>query len=59
MAKDTIDDGVDDGSGEFFGFTRQDNKSFDSEDFTGGQEEFDALAAAREEKPILKFVSVN
>ena len=54
MYKDSIEDGVNYGSDEFSGFTREDN-SFDSADFTGGQEEFDKLLAEREKKPLIEF----
>ncbi len=54
MYKDSIEDGVNYGSDEFSGFTREDN-SFESADFTGGQEEFDKLLAEREKKPVIEF----
>ena len=59
MMKDYITDGVDAGSNEFSGFTRETN-SFDSDsDFTGGQEEFDKLLSEREEKPVIEFTVVE
>ena len=54
MYKDSIEDGVNSGSNEFSGFTRETN-TFDSKDFTGGQEEFDKLLAEREKKPLIEF----
>ncbi len=54
MYKDSIDDGVNSGSGEFTGFTREENV-YENNDFTGGQEEFDRLIKERDSKPIIEF----
>ena len=54
MYKDSVEDGINYGTNEFSGFLREDN-SFDSTDFTGGQEEFDTLLSEREKKPIIEF----
>ncbi len=54
MMKDFIQDGVNYGSSEITGFTREKN-TFDSEDFKGGQEELDRLMADREKKPVIEF----
>nr|WP_297704327.1 hypothetical protein [uncultured Butyrivibrio sp.] len=60
MMKDYITDGVDSGTNELSGFTRQDN-TFDGEttDFTGSQEEFEKLLAERENKPAIEFTVVE
>ncbi|MCR4741240.1 MAG: hypothetical protein K5886_13400 [Lachnospiraceae bacterium] len=58
MMKDYIHDGVNDGTNEISGFTRETN-SFETEDFTGGQEEFDRLIEEREKKPVIKFTVVG
>lgn len=60
MMKDYISDGIDTGSNEFSGFTREKN-TFDAEtkDYTGGQEEFDKLLAEREKKPIIEFTAIQ
>ncbi len=58
MYKDSIEDGVNYGTEEFSGFMREDN-SFDSVDFTGGQEEFDALLSEREKKPVIEFTALD
>ena len=55
MMKDCIDDGTNDGSGEFTGFMRDDNNFDNDREFTGGQEEFDELISRREEIPAIKF----
>ncbi len=57
MVKDCVSDG--DGAGEYSGFLREEN-SFDNDtEFTGGQEEFEAMLAEREEKPVLEFTVVE
>lgn len=54
-----IDDGVNDGSGEFVGFTRPE-RSFDpTEDYTGGQEGFDKLIADRDSQPVIEFTMIE
>ncbi len=60
MMKDYITDGVDTGSNELSGFTRQDN-TFDGEstDFTGGQEEFEKLLSERENKKAIEFTVIE
>ena len=58
MYKDSIDDGVNSGTNEFSGFTR-DKNTFDTNDYTGGQEEFDKLMAERENKPIIEFTVIE
>ena len=59
MMKDSVSDGVNAGTNEFSGFTRQTNSFDDSTDFTGGQEEFDKLIADRDSKPIIEFTVVE
>ena len=58
MAKDVVSDGID-GDGSFSGFLREDNTFDNDKDFTGGQEEFDALIKDRESKPIIEFTIVG
>ena len=60
MMKDSISDGVDTGTNEFSGFTREEN-TFDAPttDYTGGQEEFDKLLAERENKKAIEFTVVE
>ena len=60
MLKDYIDDGVNTGSNEISGFTREKN-SFEDEtpDYTGTAEDFEKLLADREEKPIIEFTAVE
>ena len=58
MAKDVVYDGID-GDGSFGGFLREDNTFGNDKDFTGGQEEFDALIKDRESKPIIEFTIVG
>ncbi|WP_155840072.1 hypothetical protein [Butyrivibrio sp. MC2021] len=59
MMKDYISDGVTEGSGQFVGFTRETCKYEDTKDFTGGQEQFDALIEAREQKPLIEFTIIK
>ena len=59
MQKDYISDGVDFGTNEFSGFTREKNTFEDVTDYTGGQEEFDKLIEERENKPIVEFTIVE
>ena len=59
MVKDYINDGVNDGSGNFTGFLRDDNNYDNDKDFTGGRKEFDELIAARDQKPIIEFTVVG
>ncbi len=59
MMKDYISDGVDTGSNEFTGFTREKNSLDETTDFTGGQEEFDKLISERENKPVIEFTMVE
>ncbi len=60
MMKDFITDGVDSGTNEFSGFTRQGN-TFDAEtiDYTGGQDEFNKLLSEREGKKAIEFTVVE
>ena len=58
MAKDVVSDGIN-GDGSFSGFLREDNNFDNDKDFTGGQEEFDALIKDRESKPIIEFTIVG
>ncbi len=60
MMKDSISDGVDTGTNEFSGFTREEN-TFDAPttDYTGSQEEFDKLLAERENKKAIEFTVVE
>ena len=58
MAKAVVSDNID-GDGSFSGFLREDNNFDNDKDFTGGQEEFDALIADRESKPIMEFTIVG
>ena len=60
MMKDSISDGVDFGTNEFSGFTREKNSfSAETADFTGGQEEFEKLLIEREKKPIIEFTAIQ
>ena len=59
MMKDSIDDGINSGSNEFTGFTRQKNTFEESTDFTGGKEEFDKLLEERDKKPVIEFTIVK
>ncbi|MCR5627111.1 MAG: hypothetical protein K6F99_07325 [Lachnospiraceae bacterium] len=59
MQKDYLYDGVSSGDGSIGGFTREDNTSFDSTDFTGTQEDFDKYIEAREALPIIEFTIVG
>jgi hypothetical protein len=60
MMKDYITDGIDTGTNEFSGFTRQEN-TFEAEstDFTGGEDEFQKLLSERENKPAIEFTVVE
>ena len=58
MQKDLVYDGID-SDGKFGGFMRDDNVFDKDKDFTGGQEEFDALIAERESKPIIEFTIIG
>ncbi len=60
MMKDMISDGVDDGSNELTGFTRESN-SFDDEttDFTGTNEDLEKLIQDRESKAVVEFTVVE
>ncbi|MBO5552025.1 MAG: hypothetical protein J5966_08700 [Lachnospiraceae bacterium] len=59
IQKDYVDDGVNDGSNEFVGFLRKEPVFYKDEDFTGGQEAFDALAAEREAVPAVTFTMIE
>ncbi len=59
MVKDYIDDGVDSGSNEITGFRRAGNDIEQSEDYTGGKEEFDKLLAERDALPVIEFTVVQ
>ena len=59
MMKDYISDGVDSGTNEFTGFTREKNSLDEATDFTGGQEEFDKLITERDKKPVIEFTVVE
>ena len=59
MQKDFISDGKYDGSNGFHGFTRTGPVFDNDEDFTGGQEEFDAFTAEREKIPVVTFTIVG
>ena len=60
MMKDYVSDGVNAGSNELTGFTREKN-SFDDEttDFTGTQEDFENLLQERDKKPVIEFTIVE
>ncbi len=58
MYKDSIEDGVNYGTDEIVGFTR-DTNDFESKDFEGGKEEFDKLLSEREKKPAIEFTVVE
>lgn len=55
MQKDYIDDGVNEGSGQFIGFLRNNNDYDHDEEYTGGQEQFDSLINSRESIPAIVF----
>lgn len=59
MMKDSVMDGVNDGSNEYIGFLRKTNDYDHDEDFTGGAEEFEAMIAERDKKPIIVFTKVQ
>lgn len=59
MVKDTVMDGVNDGSNEYVGFLRKTNDFDHDEDFTGGAEEFESMIAERDKKPIIVFTKVQ
>lgn len=59
MQKDYVADGINDGSNEFSGFTREEPVFDKDVDFTGGQKEFDALVADRDSKPAITFTVVE
>lgn len=57
MMKDYVSDG--DGAGEFSGFLREDNSFEETAAFDGGQEDFEALLAARDAAPLIEFTVVE
>ena len=57
MMKDYVSDG--DGAGEFSGFLRDENSFDKTNEFEGGQKEFDALLAKRDAAPIVEFTVVE
>lgn len=59
MMKDSISDGVNSGTNEFTGFTRETNSFEDTADFTGGQEEYEKLISEREQKPAIEFTVIE
>ncbi len=59
MLKDYVTDGINDGSTEYSGFLRETNDFDHDKDFTGGEEEFNALLEARENAPIIEFTIVK
>lgn len=60
MMKDMISDGVDSGTNELSGFTRETN-SFDQEsaDFTGTAEDLEKLLQERENKAVVEFTVIE
>ena len=59
MMKDSISDGVETGSEEIYGFTREKNTFEDGTDYTGTKEDFEKLLEEREKKPIIEFTVVE
>ena len=59
MMKDSVMDGVNDGSNEYIGFLRETPDYDHDEDFTGGEKEFEAMIAERDKKPIIVFTKVS
>ena len=59
MMKDYVDDGVNDGTGEFTGFLRESNDFDHDTDFTGSQKDFEAMLSDRESKPVIEFTVVK
>ncbi len=59
MVKDSVMDGINDGSNSYFGFLRETNDYDHDKDFTGGAKEFEAMIAERDKKPIIVFTKVK
>ncbi|MBQ4205675.1 MAG: F0F1 ATP synthase subunit gamma [Bacteroidales bacterium] len=59
LMKDYVDDGVNDGTGEFTGFLRESNDFDHDTDFTGSQKDFEAMLSDRESKPVIEFTVVK
>jgi hypothetical protein len=59
MVKDSVVDGVNDGSNEYIGFLRETNDYDHDKDFTGGAEEFQKMLEEREKKPIIVFTKIS
>lgn len=59
MQKDYVNDGVNSGTNEITGFTREKNTFEDTTDFTGSKEDFEKLLTERESKPVIEFTVVE
>ncbi|MBQ6442904.1 MAG: hypothetical protein IJJ13_10000 [Lachnospiraceae bacterium] len=59
MAKAYIYKTEENGKTEFGGFMRETNTFDQDQDFTGGEEEFDALIAERDKVPVIEFTIVE
>ncbi len=59
MQKDYVYDDVETGDGKYGGFLREENTFDNDKDFTGGKEEFEAMMAERDSKPIIEFTMVS
>lgn len=59
MMKDSISDGVNSGTNEITGFTREKNSFEETIDYTGTQEEFEKLLQERDKKPVIEFTAVE
>ncbi len=58
MVKDYVYRSDSDGKTEYGGFCRENNNDTDGQEFTGGEEEFNALIKERDEKPVIKFTGI-
>ena len=59
MMKDSVTDGINEGTGEYVGFLRKTPDYDHDENFTGGEKEFQALLSERESKPVIKFTKIS
>ena len=59
MAKTYVYKTETDGNTEYGGFIRETNSFDQDQDFTGGEEEFNALIAERESIPVIEFTIVE
>ena len=59
MMKDSISDGVNSGTNELSGFTREKNTFDDTTDYKGTMEDFEKLIQERDKKPVIEFTVIE